>query len=343
MSVLKGFERSDLYLTEYESKKRWKVTGSRLVDLGVDVLRGYSGSTPYYYKETDEEAYKPISGSADGAYRKGTYNGRLIYESIKHLYYSGSEANGTFSGSSDLSLQTTITISGSRNIRPQVDYRTETGSLQESEFEHEKRPSGIVLVNFPKDIIGVGIEPGTFQQNLDKWILCYADQQDDYVEYDYFEDLSLEGLKDFEGVVTFTGFTGVWIIPDETSEFKYPHPDRQTDKIVGDIVYNQGKVIFTDTFIRWLFERWNSESLSWKSRKTVYTYNFNCKVRDVEFNHTFNPTARKFLGNEDFTPYVTTVGLYNNEGELLAVAKVSKPIKKTKNVDLTFLLRLDIG
>lgn len=343
MSVLKGFERSDIYITDYESKKQWKVTGSCLVDLGVDILRGYSGSIPYYYQEQDEQPYRPFSGSADSKYREGTYNGRLIYEGLKHLYYSGSEGNGTFTGSSDLSLQTTLTISGSRKFEPQAGYRTETGSVQESVWEHEKYPSGIVEVNFPREVIGVGIDPGTFVQGLDKWVLCYVEEQDSYIDYDYFEDLTVGNVEDFEGILLHSGFTGQWIIPGEGSEYKYPYPDRQTDKIVGDIVYNQGKVLFTDTFLRWLLERWDCSEISWKSRKPVYTYNMNCSIKDIEFNHTFNPTAQKLLGKKEFTPYITAVGIYNNEGELLAVAKVSKPIKKTENVDLTFLIRLDIG
>ena len=39
--------------------------------------------------------------------------------------------------------------------------------------------------------------------------------------------------------------------------------------------------------------------------------------------------------------YITTVGLYSTDNELLAVAKLSEPIKKTPSTELTLRVRLD--
>jgi len=39
--------------------------------------------------------------------------------------------------------------------------------------------------------------------------------------------------------------------------------------------------------------------------------------------------------------YITTVGLYNDAKELLAVAKLSKPIQKTPNNDILIKIRLN--
>ena len=39
--------------------------------------------------------------------------------------------------------------------------------------------------------------------------------------------------------------------------------------------------------------------------------------------------------------YVTTVGLYNSGGELLATAKVSEPLRKDPTNELTLRVRLD--
>jgi hypothetical protein len=43
----------------------------------------------------------------------------------------------------------------------------------------------------------------------------------------------------------------------------------------------------------------------------------------------------------DPVTYITTVGLYNNSKDLLAIAKLSKPIKKTQNTDLLIKIRLN--
>ena len=40
-------------------------------------------------------------------------------------------------------------------------------------------------------------------------------------------------------------------------------------------------------------------------------------------------------------PYVTTIGLYNDKYELLAVAKTSEPIQRTFDVNQTFIVRFD--
>jgi hypothetical protein len=41
------------------------------------------------------------------------------------------------------------------------------------------------------------------------------------------------------------------------------------------------------------------------------------------------------------TPYVTTIGLYNKNYELLAIAKLANPVPRAKNVDQTFIVKFD--
>jgi hypothetical protein len=43
----------------------------------------------------------------------------------------------------------------------------------------------------------------------------------------------------------------------------------------------------------------------------------------------------------NFTPYVTTIGLYNDDNELLMVAKLGKPIMISPDTDMTFIVRYD--
>ena len=45
-------------------------------------------------------------------------------------------------------------------------------------------------------------------------------------------------------------------------------------------------------------------------------------------------------GQRTFT-FVTTVGLYNSNNDLLAVAKLSRPVEKNDEKDLTVRVRLD--
>ena len=45
--------------------------------------------------------------------------------------------------------------------------------------------------------------------------------------------------------------------------------------------------------------------------------------------------------HSDFATYVTTIGLYNDKNELLAIGKTAKPIKNDKELAMTFVVRFD--
>ena len=73
-----------------------------------------------------------------------------------------------------------------------------------------------------------------------------------------------------------------------------------------------------------------------------------CRASANEFNYSSNPTylsGSKIVvkNNFDDTPvsYVTTIGLYNDQNNLVAVAKLSEPLKKDPTTDLTLRVRLD--
>jgi len=73
-----------------------------------------------------------------------------------------------------------------------------------------------------------------------------------------------------------------------------------------------------------------------------------CRASNRDFNYSANPTyltASKIRVKEGVTDppvsYVTTVGLYSPDNELLATAKLSEPLKKNPMSELTLRVRLD--
>ena len=48
-----------------------------------------------------------------------------------------------------------------------------------------------------------------------------------------------------------------------------------------------------------------------------------------------------FATGSFFSPYITTVGLYNDNFELLAVGKLAKPIQTSRTTDMTILINID--
>jgi|TARA_R110000824_G_scaffold248424_1_gene437512 hypothetical protein len=74
-----------------------------------------------------------------------------------------------------------------------------------------------------------------------------------------------------------------------------------------------------------------------------------CRAHHSDFNYSSNPTYLngskiRVKGNSKANQpvsYVTTIGLYSAANELLAVAKLSEPLKKTPSNELTLRVRLD--
>jgi hypothetical protein len=86
-----------------------------------------------------------------------------------------------------------------------------------------------------------------------------------------------------------------------------------------------------------------------KSIKTASTNFYYVKVKNTEYNYSNNPSYttgslntikyNSFKANP--VTYITTIGLYNDYYDLLAVAKISKPIKKSFNSEYLFKIKLD--
>ena len=94
-------------------------------------------------------------------------------------------------------------------------------------------------------------------------------------------------------------------------------------------------------------------------RNRIYNIEFNnttelnstiyfCRINNNDYNYSSNPTylsdsqivVKKTHSDEPIT-YMTTVGLYSASNELLAVAKLSEPLKKTPSNEFTLRVRLD--
>ena len=58
--------------------------------------------------------------------------------------------------------------------------------------------------------------------------------------------------------------------------------------------------------------------------------------------YTATTQTENFTTHSFFAPYVTTVGLYNDHGDLLAVAKTSRPVRNDPDLALSFVVRFDV-
>jgi hypothetical protein len=91
-------------------------------------------------------------------------------------------------------------------------------------------------------------------------------------------------------------------------------------------------------------------TISFMSSYRIYENQYKCTIRENEFNYTQNPSSLSgsgefyysFITGSYFSPYVTTMGLYNDAKELLVVGKLSQPIPISLYTDTTFIVNFDI-
>lgn len=88
---------------------------------------------------------------------------------------------------------------------------------------------------------------------------------------------------------------------------------------------------------------------SFSSSYTLYETQYKCTIGADEYNYSNNPTLISgsegqlydFATGSYFAPYVTTIGLYDESYNLLAVAKLSKPLPTSRTTDTTILVNFD--
>lgn len=128
-------------------------------------------------------------------------------------------------------------------------------------------------------------------------------------------------------------------------------------KVVPDLL-TSGSI--DDIIDHFCYSRFGDGALTAMTFQNVTNINSSlifCRALPDDFNYSSNPTYVENSGDyqgrltiydpsvpedtqEPFT-YITTIGLYDNTGGLLAVAKLSRPVEKNPGRDLTFRVRLD--
>ena len=72
--------------------------------------------------------------------------------------------------------------------------------------------------------------------------------------------------------------------------------------------------------------------------------NFRLTSADISYQSNFNSsnaTYYDFATGSDFSPYVTTIGLYNEANQLVAVGKLAQPLPISLYTDTTFVVNFD--
>lgn len=123
----------------------------------------------------------------------------------------------------------------------------------------------------------------------------------------------------------------------------------QTNR-VGNVFSKQGLVVISSADYRYADLLKSPFTASYKSTKTISELNTVVKLSTGDYNMTLNPTVTldddstyaPFVSGSDFQPYITTVGLYDDAGRLVAVGKLAQPVQKRSDVDMNILVKIDL-
>lgn len=132
----------------------------------------------------------------------------------------------------------------------------------------------------------------------------------------------------------------------------YISPQIQTTTLVPDLFVSASVDDIVDHITSTRFSSGSLTAATFQNNTNINSTLIFCRGSADEFNYSSNPTYTDSSnrirvieeGQEDvqrsFT-YITTVGLYDVNDNLLAVAKLSRPIEKNDEKDLTVRVRLD--
>ena len=128
-----------------------------------------------------------------------------------------------------------------------------------------------------------------------------------------------------------------------------------SDNYVGNIFYDVGIFAITETSS---YDGTNNYSdvtsgtytVTYKGARDISTHEWSCDSLPNEMNLTENITIFKPGGAGDlkdnltsslFPTYITEVGLYDDERNLMGLARLSKPIPKSTRIPMRFYVRMD--
>lgn len=260
------------------------------------------------YTSTPNDSYatyyvgKNESFSLAGSTTTNSQYRSLIYNQINHLFYQ-SYTSSLDTGSIMFNIETYLSASQQRPTASYFNYNI--NPLLVKNF-----PTGanetIAVLNINQDIYGSKILPNSFQISS-----------------------SIAFIRDDGNGNLYTGST-----------------------FIGNIFYAHGLIVVTNQSSSYQNFLTGSTSISFQNEHIIYENEVRCIVKESDFNLSYNPTLvtgsyesgslRGFATSASFQPYMTTIGLYNDDNDLLMVAKLAKPIALSSDTDMTFIVKYDI-
>ena len=318
MSVFKSLITSDVIVSPFKINKTFTFEGTAaLTGSGVDKFIG---------QNLDPILWVSGSNPTGDISIQDKY---LVYRSIRELYYTNFILDDDGSPANTASFNPDSTITGLPYEPSYYNYLPNT--LPANRYFPTGSNEVVGVFSIPSNLFGEYIKPGSFQLAVSaSSTVIYDDGQGNVLS----GSLKVGDIIYEHGMIILTNDG----IPGQDG-YGYINYEGGT--------YGLGDASFIEDFI-------NSPDLvcSFDSTITIYESQYKCTIRENEFNFSQNPSLisgssnsgiiYNFATGSYFNPYVTTVGLYNNNKELLAVAKLAQPLPLSAVTDTTIMVNLDL-
>ncbi len=374
MSAWKQFLASDIIVTPFTVNKGFtftpgtssgqfaylgytsSVSGEIINDdaVGINRFLGISGSYDITSSLTGQTT-SSLSGSVPAYLADFTqYNQTLIYSSIQQLYYS----NFLSSSAGDLVSTASIFLGSepSGNVLiGAVESPLYDNFLQSTLVPNRFIPTGsgaeVGVVSIPSKLFGDYIQPNSvrlvvpYEEDSISYSLTFVDDGEGNLVIED-TDINVGNVIYPHGMIIFTNSASY-------SNEGYGISFYGVQEYGGGV----GVLPSASDVIN------NNITLSFSSSYTIYETQYKCTIRESEFNATLNPSAQAsgsvldisgsyFYQRADgaladnvtgsyFSPYVTTVGLYDEAQNLLAIGKLAQPLPTSATTDTTILVNID--
>ena len=326
MSVYKPFQASDIIITPFEVNKSFTFNGAASFtgsNVGIDRFLGLSTGS----------LFNPLSDPTTG--QISTQYQILIYSSVEELYYSN-YLNSTASLGSPVttaSLIPGVDSEGDVLVGPTSSAGRYFNYPQTTlTFEHyfpTASNSYIGVLSIPVSLFGNHIQPGSFNWSADSGSI-YDDGEGNLI----FSD-----TQQICGQIFYSH--GIAVLTSDSVP--------GTDSLYGTGVYGTSLYGLTDELVIKNLVTSSNVTCSFSSSITIYETQYKCTSRENEFNFSLNPSIisgsegepYSYVTSSLFSPYITTVGLYDENQNLLAIGKLSQPLPSSPTTDTTILINID--
>jgi hypothetical protein len=328
MSAYKQFQASDIIVSPFEVNKSFTFNGAASFT-GSNV-----GINRFLGKNLDGTLFNPLSDPTTG--QINTQYQRLIYDSIRELYYSNYTNLPISYGASPstASLIPGADRAGDVFVGPTSSqgryYNYPQTTLTFAHYFPTASNSIIGVISLPVGIIGNYIQPYSLK------LISNSGSINDDGE----GNLVNSATGKICGNVFYSH--GIAVI---TSDGVVGGTSKYGSGIYGSSTYGGGTdEIFIENFIA------SADTIiAFSSSLTIYETQYKCTMRENEFNISLNPSIisgsegvpYSFATSSFFGPYVTTVGLYDEYQNLLAIGKLSQPLPSSPTTDTTILINID--